>query len=193
MENTAFADITLKEIQEKLMGQSVPPTFQNLRQFTEWWLKNKCFNTPHGSKIYISDDAYSFPIFKKDNYQVELYIINNHKGGVYSHSHPGVELVQIRLLDDDSPVSGFGQTDYLADGSFHGVPGSNGDMVVKLVFLVFERWPDGVDPTSVAVQFRGKTAGPLQAEMISSHYPGRVDEFGYSYVREEDLLKKVKS
>lgn len=190
MASSPFSDLTLAEMKKKLRGSVEAPDFKNLRHFVDWWMEHKPYDVPLG-EIYITDDASSFPIFRKDNYQVELYIINNFtRGLVYTHSHPGVELIQIRLSDEDTTNEAFGQYSYLKNGDFHGVTSTPDSDVIKVVFLAFEKWLEGTQPTSVAIQYRGRVAGDLQKNLIEKYYPKRVDEKYYSYVSEQDLIDR---
>jgi len=61
-----------------------------------------------------------------------------------------------------------------------------------LVVFVFQKWPEGVDPISAAVAWRGKTAGPKHKDLIEEYFPGIVDEKGVSFF-DEDMFAQLRT
>jgi hypothetical protein len=162
-----------------VMGQypalRVPNDWPSLEAFVDWYVRaGKPILPPWNAQAIQTDDATAMCIFRHGQYQVEMYII--HPGyDIPVHSHPGMEVVTMTLGGGSvcgerrSPwgTSGnYGKTSKIGDGEFHGgKPTSHGG---GFMILSLERWFHGT-PTSAAIRWEGKTAGPKHDELIRAH------------------------
>lgn len=153
----------------------IPDDWANLEEFTDWYLNSKMpLMIPYNSKVFITDDATAISIFRKGNYQVELYLIHPEMI-IPEHSHPRMEVIQVNLgggnlfpPDDLGVCSSWGQvSENLVPGNKHG-----GDSVTVLsdgfVVLTLERWEDPSEMTSAAIQWSGPT-GPKHTKLIEKN------------------------
>lgn len=168
----------------------VPDTWASLEDFARWYLDaGMPMAPPHDFKINITDNAYSLCLFRKPPYQVELYLIKGNSE-VWTHEHPYVE-VQTMLLTGGKPTDyGAGATGLcegwgaierkMTAGMTHGTDEPHPDMLPGGALLSFERWPDGVRPSTVAAVWKGRTVGPLQEALIRQHFPDAYIKDGYA-------------
>lgn len=151
----------------------IPETWSTLEDFVAWYMANgKPICVPWNAKTIRTDDATAMCIFRKGNYQVEMYLI--HPGyDIPSHSHPDMEVITVsmggggifgneRLLYGTSVNAG--QTSKIVPGQYHGADiTKHGD---GFMLLSFEKWLNGIEPTSAAIQWDGPTAGPIHDALI---------------------------
>lgn len=156
----------------------IPETWSNLTEFADWYMSVKMpLMLPVGSPVYVTNDATAVVIFRKGEYQVEMYIIHN-KSLVEEHSHPGMEVIIMQIGNMNLNVWGM-YSPVLNDGEYHdgNFSGEKG-----AVFLTFERWKDKKLMSSAAVNWKGKTSGTIHDELIRKHRPNALVEDGYADV-----------
>ena len=157
----------------------IPETWDSVHAFCKWWYENGMpMLFPTDAEVFCSDDATSIVLFRIGQFQVELYLVFPHPN-LPKHEHPGVEVIKSRppLYSDDhemracEPVS-----TTLLRGESHGV-GKNfnehGDdgMGRGFPLLAFQKWDDGIKPTTVASRWKGIAVGPKQAELVRRFKP----------------------
>lgn len=156
----------------------IPDNWDSIEEFVEWYLESKMpIMIPWDANIIKTDDATAVCIFKKPPYMIELYLI--HQGEfIRQHCHPGMEVITMQLGGGSfSPKTSvnvskrWGDIDTkLMSGDYHGseqiMSLSNGFSV-----LAFSKWDNAEIMTSAAIQWKGKTAGPMHDELIKKHYP----------------------
>jgi len=156
----------------------IPDTWVSIEDFVKWYMEARMpVMIPANPNVIVSDNATAYTIFRKPPYQIEVYV-NHPETGVDAHAHPGMEIITMSL-------SSFGSfAPKLKNGKQHGGTG----FVPKEgnVMLTFEKWPEGVEMTSAAANWVGKTAGPKQEDIIRSRYPTAYIENGYA-----DVTKNV--
>lgn len=177
----------------------VPDTWDNVTEFARWYCDNDMpFAPPPDFEVYRSDDATSISLFRKGRYQVELYLIFP-SPNLPVHEHPGVEVIKMRL-DSYPPTSKrpFGASGVLRKGESHGV-GANFKQIPKeddnskvyrgFPLLAFQKWDEGLEMTTVAARWRGKTVGPRQEDLIRRFDPDAFVVGGYADVtlRKKDV------
>lgn len=129
---------------------------------------------PWDAKVLITDDATSMCIFRKGQYQVEMYLIH---GGfdVKPHGHPDMEVITVGMGGGGifgeehgtyGTSAGLGRTLKISPGEYHG--GGDTRQGTGFMLLTFEKWLNNVTPTSAAIQWDGPTAGPIHDALISS-------------------------
>lgn len=170
---------------------SIPDTWDGVSSFCEWWCENGMpMIVPAGAIVYATDNAASVAVFRKGQFQVELYLIHP-KTPLPEHGHPGLDVIQMRL--DANEMWGF-KAPVLKSGDTHsggsGALSGDGGMMI----VVFEHWLDK-EPTSAAIAWSGYTVGPIHEDLIRKHYPDAFVERGYADITKpsnyRELLGKV--
>lgn len=149
----------------------IPETWDNLQAFVEWWMSNgRPMLVPHDAPTICTDDATAACIFRKGQFQVELYLLHPNKV-VQTHAHPDMEVMIMSMggggYGNPNPVYGtsdrLGATSYIYSGEYHALEKNAGGGFVQ---LSFEHWLNGVPPTSAAIQWVGPTAGPEHDRLL---------------------------
>ena len=164
------------------------PEWKTVQEFACWWTDRGCPIAPPAETVNLSDDATSFVFFRSGQFQVELYLIHP-SPNLPVHEHPGVEVIKMRLdtfLATGSRVVKTSREEAsptLYQGQAHGV-GTNfkekGGLDSGFGLLAFQKWRDGLNPTTVAARWKGQTVGPMQEKLILKHTPDAVVRDGYA-------------
>lgn len=178
-----FKKIDLKDY----IKVTIPDTWNTIEEFTDWYMNNgMLFIPPWDAEVICSDDATAMTIFRKDRYQVELYLVHPDKL-VPMHAHPGMESLLISLgggeqgsPDEFGVSSRWGEySAVLREGETHG-DRQVGYSPKGYAMLTFQKWNGNNKLTSAAIQWRGETAGPLQDALIKKHNPNALTFPGYA-------------
>ena len=149
---------------------AIPETWETLEEFCDWWMDQRMpWIIQIDSEVYITDNATSMIVFRQDRYQVELYL-NHPNSTAPLHGHPGIELITIQIgRMNNIPWGNPGKK--LKNGKQH-----VGNFVSDYgtIFLTFEKWSPGIRMTSAAIQWAGRTVGPIHDALILKHYPNAV-------------------
>jgi hypothetical protein len=178
----------------KLPKLKIPDTWESVEDFCDWYLDN---NLPvYNEKlveIFKSDDATAFCMFRKGQFQVELYLIHP-QPNVQVHEHPDVEVIKVRIHNAQDGATVCEVSDTLKNGNAHGHGFVAEAANVGFSLLAIQKWKDGVTPTTVAAQWRGRTVGPVQEELIKRFHPNALVIDGYADVTKTmDYLKELKN
>jgi len=156
--------------------------FNTVEEFANWWLTHGCpLRPPFKNAIYFTEMTSSLCIFRHENYQIEMYIVNPDMD-CPSHHHPGVDSLFMYLtgnLQFGKPDGTFTDTTEHQQEGAHGMHMLFGRMVTALnaenhsvktgteggAYLSFEKWNDGI-PDSVAVNWVGDTVGDQHTTII---------------------------
>lgn len=160
---------------------NVPKTWENLEQFALWYKKNNMpFRPPIKNKVYVSDQTYSFVLFRQGRYQAELYLVKPDTVST-PHSHPFSQMTiflggsvkgfrdgnaslitygdKKRVRSDanlDEPHIDFKRlSSKLEKDQFHELEVYNDGCAM----IVLQDWGD-LEPTSAIIQYDGPTLGP---------------------------------
>lgn len=173
----------------------IPENWTSVEEFTGWWVKNKMpLMIPHNAEVIISDDATAICVFRHGRFQIEFYIIKPHYS-IESHCHPGMEVMTLYFAGGKNSPPGersfcntadkWGRVrSKLESGEYHG--GEDTDVFSGFVLVAIQKWEEGIPMTSAAINWTGKTAGPLQEALIKKHRPDVFIEPGYV-----DITKKI--
>lgn len=147
----------------------IPDNWNTLDEFVEWWLAaGMPYRMPQGCSTAITDIAWTIPIFRHKQYQVELYILNKVLH-LNEHRHPGVEVHQMSL---DMPGMIWGEFFGGNQGDVpHGRNPEPNAPEIPGTLLTFEKWDEGIKPTVVCAVWEGKSLGPIHRETIKKFYP----------------------
>lgn len=168
----------------------IPNDWETIEDFADWYLTAKMpMMIPWNAAVVCSDDATAMCLFRKGQYQVELYLVHPQQF-VPHHEHPKVEVITMFLSGGEtSPTNencAFGvgadwgmMAPKLETGEAHGGITSTIDKS-GFALLAFQKWPIGITPSSAAVQWRGETAGPKQEKLIRDAYPSAYIEPGWA-------------
>lgn len=185
----------LKIIEQKDMSKelSIPDTWDSVYSFGQWWCDNGMpILLPTGYEVYLSDDATSVCLFRKGRFQVELYLI--HPGpNLPVHEHPGVDVIKMRLNtygEKDNQLIPFNyeiSSETLLRGQSHGAGINFKDRPEKNIeiasqgfpLLAFQKWDEGLEVTTVASRWKGKSVGPKQEDIVRRFNPDAYIEPGY--------------
>lgn len=159
--------------------------WETLEEFVEWYKENKFpIRPPFEDPIYITDISYSFVLYREGQYQAELYLIKPNSR-TPTHSHPGVENIIMlwsggisvehnNIFVDSSPYDGLSEN---GTSKLFGVCGNKlTDENTHAVFtkekggalLSLEKWPEGVKPNSVTVNWLGDAIDTDHQQIIKS-------------------------
>lgn len=164
------------------------PKWETVREFAKWWVDTGCPLAPPDCTVNLSDDATSMALFRSGQFQVELYLIHP-SPNLPVHGHPDVEVIKMRmdtfLTHGDRVVKTSQQeaSGTLYQGQTHGAGVNFKEMEglnTGFGLLAFQKWKDGLTPTTVAARWKGKTVGPKQEDLIRKFTPEAVVRNGYA-------------
>ena len=159
--------------------------WNDVEEFADWYEKEGFpFLPPQNNAIYRTNNASVVVLYRKGQYQVELYIADA-DDVTPEHNHPGIESIIMYISGDgNTTLNGnaiadptpfwnmtnlngtsylFKQRVRLDPKDTHGLStGPRG-----FAFLSIEKWPDGITPTSVSVHWDGETTGEIHDAQIS--------------------------
>jgi hypothetical protein len=159
--------------------------WETLEEFVEWYKENKFpIRPPFEDPVYITDISYSYVLFREGQYQAELYLVRPNVSSP-KHNHPGVENI-VMLWGGDVSLEHNGE--YLDSSSFNtkadnGTSNLFGMCGPKLTdkethalfagakggaFLSLEKWPEGVIPNSVTVNWAGDPVDQHHQQIIKT-------------------------
>lgn len=179
----------------RLDDLAIPDTWESCYEFGKWWFANNMpILVPHDYNVYCSDDATSLCLFRKGQFQVELYLIFPYPN-LPVHEHPDVEVIKTRLnLYDLSLGKLVNQTETsptLLNGEAHGA-GSNfkplknvGVKNIGFPLVAIQKWADHLTPTTVASRWKGMAVGPKQEQLVRNEKPNAFIQDGYIDVTRE--------
>lgn len=155
--------------------------FKTVYDFAKWYFANGMPNNSAQANCagaIETDDAASCVLYRDGRFQVELYIMLPNRNLLTSHCHPKVHT----LLFEHDKKGKWVNTSSVYDTQYHG---TNTGRVRKdaIQLLAIERWDEGINMTSAAVHWCGKTAGKLHDEVIRSYYPDAITKEGFADVR----------
>lgn len=163
-------------------GINIPDDWNSLEEFVDWYMNARMpLMVPWNAPVIRSDDATAICVFRKNNYQVELYL-EFPKMYIQRHSHPRMEVIVVDLGGGRiNPAGQHAIGTAVAWGNvFDNVTNNNehgGDTVAALgngsCFLACQRWENTEEMTSAAIQWNGSTAGPIQEELIRQSFKSR--------------------
>ncbi|GAA4401244.1 hypothetical protein [Quisquiliibacterium transsilvanicum] len=173
----------------KLEQGAVPDTWPDVTAFAEWYLSaGMPMMIPSDYEIFLSDDASAMCLFRKGQFQVELYMV--YPGPLVPiHEHPDVEVIKYYS----------GTFDHIEGGRFVRQRKAEGRPVLKkgeahgagfqlqgekggFALFAFQHWAPDLKPCTVAARWKGKTVGPKQEALIRRFYPDAYVVEGYADV-----------
>jgi hypothetical protein len=169
----------------------IPNNWDTLEDFFNWFILDARMPLmiPWNAKIIHGDDFTAISIFKKGQYQVELFL-EHPSLYIRTHAHPNVETINMRLGGNDQhpvqPVHNmstqWGTIDWKKPaGLVHGSDPS-GERFSGCCLLSFQKWINDEPVTSVATHWKGTTAGHLHDSIIRKEYPESFVKNGYADV-----------
>lgn len=156
--------------------------WNEVEAFKDWWIAAGCpIRPPFEYPIHITDMAYALTVYRKGQYQVELYIVKPNTETT-KHSHPNIDSISMYLTGNMTFAK---ENEEYIDLSKLQKEGANGTHVLlgsiaetnngkvhslKVgpeggAFLIFEFWKDR-DPVSVTVHWEGDLVGEQHAQTI---------------------------
>ena len=160
----------------RLKPEEIPETWESVYAFCKWWYEaGTPFMPPQDYEINVTDDATSIALFRKKQFQVELYLIHP-KPNLPIHEHPNVEVIKSLppLYDDKGETRDIPPTSTtLLEGESHGAGTNhkNDENSRGFPLLAFQKWDNNLKVSSVATRWRGEMVGPIQAALVKKHYP----------------------
>ena len=158
--------------------------WNNLEEFAEWYKQNGFpIRPPFEDPVYVTDISYSYVLFREGQYQAELYLVRPNTSSP-EHSHPGVENIIMVWGGNVHTIQNgelFDYTDHYKEPSKNGTNKLFGMCSEKLTdeqkhaliagdkggaFLSLEKWPDGVKPNSVTINWAGDPVDPGHGQII---------------------------
>lgn len=165
---------------------NTPNSWDTVEEFCNWYISNGMpINFPEKVEVFLTDDATSVCLFRKGQFQVELYLILPHPN-VPIHEHPNVEAIEIRL-DNSRKIDG----EVLRTGQSHG-PGIR--MIAEergFPLISVQKWLDGISPTTISIRWKGRTVGPKHDKLIKRFCPETLVLNGYADVTKQNNYLEV--
>ena len=160
--------------------------WNTLEEFAQWYKDNGFpIRPPFEDPVYVTDISYSYVLFREGQYQAELYLVRPNTSSP-DHSHPGVENI-IMVWGGNVHTRQNGQLfDYSEHYNEAGKNGTNklfgmsskkltDDQTHALIagdkggaFLSLEKWPEGVKPNSVTINWAGDPVDPTHGAIIKT-------------------------
>ncbi len=158
--------------------------WQTLEEFAQWYKDNGFpVRPPFEDPVYVTDISYSYVLFREGQYQAELYLVRPNTSSP-EHSHPGVENIIMVWGGNVHTIQNGKLSDYsehykepsengtnklfgmcsqkLTGGQTHAlIAGDKGG-----AFLSLEKWPEGVRPNSVTINWKGDPVDPTHGKII---------------------------
>ena len=158
--------------------------WNTVEEFKDWYVDEGFpFLPPQDSSIFRTNNASAVVLYRKGQFQVEMYIADPNSI-TPEHSHPGVEsiimyisgdgetTINSKSIEDPKPywdmknLDGssvlFKQHIRLNSDDTHGLTtGPRG-----FAFFSIEKWPDTINPSSVAAHWNGPTTGDVHDSTI---------------------------
>jgi hypothetical protein len=165
------------------------PVWGSVNEFCKWWVDVGSPIAPPAETVHLSDDATSIALFRSGQFQVELYLVHPNPN-LPIHEHPDVEVIKMRL-DCFDTCDGVAKrktsnpsSEALLQGKSHGagINFKEGASLENSGFglLAFQKWKEGLTPTTVAARWKGRTVGPKQEALIRKLTPEALVESGYA-------------
>ncbi len=162
-----------------------PNNTNTVEEFAEWYKQNEYpLRPPFADGVYVTDISYSYVLFRQGQFQVELYLVKPNSN-TPAHSHPEVENIimfssgsaatsqqkldqflsfpHVAQADGTHPF--FGYMDHkVTDGDSHALyAGPKGAAILSI-----EKWPEGMTPTSLILNWQGESVGTAHTEQLQS-------------------------
>lgn len=158
--------------------------WQTLEEFAQWYKDNGFpIRPPFEDPVYVTDISYSYVLFREGQYQAELYLVRPNTSSP-EHSHPGVENIVMVWGGNVHTIQNgklFDYSEHYTEPSENGTNKLFGMCSQKLTddqthaliagdkggaFLSLEKWPEGVTPNSVTINWKGDPVDPTHRTMI---------------------------
>ncbi len=158
--------------------------WQTLEEFAQWYKDNGFpVRPPFEDPVYVTDISYSYVLFREGQYQAELYLVRPNTSSP-EHSHPGVENIVMVWGGNVHTIQNgklFDYSEHYTEPSENGTNKLFGMCSQKLTdnqthaliagdkggaFLSLEKWPEGVIPNSVTINWKGDPVDPTHGTMI---------------------------
>ena len=167
--------------------EDVPESWNNVREFAEWYVTAGLPTLfPVGNEVFCSDDATATCLFRKGQFQVELYMVHP-RPVVPEHSHPYMEVIEMRI---DSITMLATLTNTLVSEETHG-PGIRLEADVNgFPLIAFQHWLDR-KPTTIASMWKGLTAGPKHIELIRRFNPNAYIDGDYADITKPSNYREL--
>ena len=158
--------------------------WNTVEEFAQWYEEQGFpIRPPQHNSIFRTNNASAVVLFREGQFQVEMYI-GDANSVTPEHNHPEVESIIMYLSGEGSttvnskevadPTPYFNMTN--PDGTSvlfkqrlrvnptdtHGLRTYNRGFA----FFSIEKWPDGIQPTSVAAHWEGETTGSIHDTII---------------------------
>ncbi|MGL5936903.1 MAG: hypothetical protein ACRCZI_14910 [Cetobacterium sp.] len=139
-------------------------------------------SVPRVNAITNFGNIISFVIYRKDQYQVELFIVPSSPSSFTNHRHPDVDTYEFPLSGDNTlyfdgrPIyteaqinvwlSGLSKSQpvHISPSQYH-----SGDARTPYAFLSIQYWLNGVPPSSVGLNWDGELSSSEQAYMLNGN------------------------
>lgn len=154
---------------------NVPMTWGTVEEFADWYIQAGFpMLPPRDFQTFRTDDAVAICTLRRPPYQVELYIVDDPLS-VPIHEHPYVEVLQY-VFDREQAPNGIALPKQLGpkltQGMSHGAadPAARDDDSNGVIY-VFEKWPEGVMPSTISAVWKGGVVGPRHEALIRRFFP----------------------
>lgn len=172
--------------QFQLSSSDIPIAWASLEEFTRWYIKQGLPVLPPADfETFKTDDATAICVFRRPPYQVEIYIIDD-PVNVPKHEHPYVEVIQASFKRGPAGALGANVAGLnplsakLTLGQAHGaILGTDRDEGNGVLYT-FEKWPEGVKPSTVSAVWKGQVVGPKHEALIRRFFPDAFIQDGYA-------------
>lgn len=178
-------DVDPKNFRRRILSKDyfnidIPKDWDSLEVFVDWYLDQRMpMMIPWNAPVVCSDDATAMCLFRKGQFQVELYLVHPQQF-VPRHAHPNMEVITMllaggELSETNEDCAGEMGSDWglvgnkVLPGEYHGGNTVSSDKS-GFGLLAFQKWDTDISMSTAATRWRGQTAGVKQETMIRAEY-----------------------
>ena len=149
------------------LNEPCPKPDESVRKFAVWWMKNKPFRVPPEDGIRAYEGVYGVTLYREGPFQAQLFIVK-HGEGSPEHCHPNIDSVEYGIAGADTFTS---ERNHRIHGLICVAPGELHTAAADEhggAFISFQKWLNGVKPSSVELDWEGGPIDKSHAESIDA-------------------------
>lgn len=145
-------------------GTERPGDGATIRAFAVWWMRHKVFSVPAGG-VRVFEGVYGLTLYRDGPFQVQLFIVAPNAGSP-EHAHPNIDSIEYGLAGADTFTS---ERNFRLHGLICVAPGERHTAAAREeggAFISIQKWLNGVEPSSVELDWIGKPIDAAHAAQI---------------------------
>jgi quercetin dioxygenase-like cupin family protein len=149
--------------------EACPPETASVREFAVWWLRHRPLRVPSADAVRHVEGFAGVTLFRDGPFQAQLFVVRPGQRSTV-HAHPNIDSVEYGLAGDGEDTftsernRRLGALVMIAPGEMHAAGAGAGGGA----FISFQKWLNGVAPSSVELDWSGAPMDPEHAAQIGS-------------------------